>query len=502
MLYLAFCFTYLLPFLMNFNKAIFSLAFLYFFTSTLIIAQCPFIATLRTQEDVDEFVANYPNCTDFVGNFTLGYMFSSDPESDINDLSGLTQLQTIDGDLGIGKLNMLEYLDGLDNITEVTGALEIRRNANLRSLRNFSQLTFVGDHLEIKIHDSLETLIHLENIEFVGGNVDIGFNRNLQEFGSLNKLDAVNRNLTIRESPLLTKLNALSNIQVFRGQLAIDDTGLMDIDELSQLDTVDGLFSFLSLNDNPNLTSIAGLQNLDFINGSLFLDESPLVSSLTPLSNLKSINNIRVDNFGMTDLNGLQNCKIGGFIWIKENELLESLDGLMAPDTVQDYIRIENNDVLENVDALYNVQMVVDDLQVRFNSQLADCDGICPLLSTGTVGEDIFISNNLMGCNSVGDIIDGECIVSTTDRDQTSSFEFELMPNPAQDHINLSILSDWNINYQWQIITPAGSIVSESKSNAVASSQNINVADLPNGLYYLRLQSNQFQTQRNFLIIR
>lgn len=129
-------------------------------------AQCPpGDVTLTTQEEVNTFVATYPNCTEIIGSLTIGNPGST---SDVTDLTGLDALTSVGGSLDIEQNNALISLTGLDALTSLGGFLWIRYNASLTTLTGLDVLTSLDGTLRITGNASLTSLTGLENIDASG----------------------------------------------------------------------------------------------------------------------------------------------------------------------------------------------------------------------------------------------------------------------------------------------------------------------------------------------
>src|SRR5690606_39862881 len=97
---------------------LYSLFFLAFFPFLEINGQCPMgDVELLSQAEVNSFVNQYPNCTHLTGNLMLG-KFLVGPNNDINNVSGFINLNKIDGELKIGRTELVN-LNGFNNLTEV-----------------------------------------------------------------------------------------------------------------------------------------------------------------------------------------------------------------------------------------------------------------------------------------------------------------------------------------------------------------------------------------------
>src|SRR5210317_1493582 len=90
------------------------------------IAQCPDYLSLNTQQDVDDFPINYPNCTEIDG---FVHLYGED----ISNLNGLQSLTSIGGYVSINWTSLTD-LSGLDNLISIGGYLVIVQNDLLTNL--------------------------------------------------------------------------------------------------------------------------------------------------------------------------------------------------------------------------------------------------------------------------------------------------------------------------------------------------------------------------------
>jgi hypothetical protein len=106
------------------------------FSSFMIYGQCPTgDVHLSKQNEVDNFVATYPNCTEINGMFEIGTILVGD-FSDITDLSGLDDIATVNGDLSIWGNEQLTSLAGLEGLQSINGDLNLQGNDLLLAIQN------------------------------------------------------------------------------------------------------------------------------------------------------------------------------------------------------------------------------------------------------------------------------------------------------------------------------------------------------------------------------
>ena len=139
-------------------------------------------------------------------------------------------------------------------------------------------------------------------------------------------------------------------------------------------------------------TSMANITQCNVITGSLHLRYSEL-SNLNGLEQLFFIGDglYIVENPLLTSLDGLLNLSNIGGVYILENDSLENIDGFSGLSAIDGTISFENNAVLENVAGLSNLTSIGSSLNIDSNASLENLDGLSNLDSVGT---SLSISNN------------------------------------------------------------------------------------------------------------
>ncbi|MEM9836206.1 MAG: T9SS type A sorting domain-containing protein [Bacteroidota bacterium] len=171
--------------------------------------------SFSTQQEIDDFAANNPGCTEPT-NITID-------DFAISDLSGLSQITSVGGNLAIAFNDALRDLSGLNNLTSVGGNLTIVFNSSLESLSGLNNLTTVGGNLDIDSNTFLESLSDLNNLNTVGGSLDIYSNFFLESLSGLDNLNTVSGNLSIFDNDNLEDLSGLNNLTSVGGGLFVFD---------------------------------------------------------------------------------------------------------------------------------------------------------------------------------------------------------------------------------------------------------------------------------------
>ena len=138
-------------------------------------SQClPDGITFTTQEQIDNFQTDYPDCTVIEGNVEIN-------GDSISNLTGLSSITTIMGDLIING-TYLTNLEGLENLLKIRRDLIIVSNDMLINLSGFESLDSICGNLTIGWNDLLPNLSGIDSINSESiQNLYIRENNSLQE---------------------------------------------------------------------------------------------------------------------------------------------------------------------------------------------------------------------------------------------------------------------------------------------------------------------------------
>ncbi len=310
---------------------------------------------LNSQQQIDDFPTNYPGCTRVLGNIVV-------TASDLTNLDGLGQLDTIDGNFALSNLSLTSLTGlALPNLEHVGGTLNISNNGALADLNGIADWLGLSDSLYIDNNNALTDLTGFESQMLLSGFFQISNNNSL------------------------TSLTGLDNVTFFFGSLHIDN--------------------------NPALTSLAGMQSITSFNGDLEINYNTALPNLNALNGLTSLTGdlyIR-GSASLTDLSGLESLVLTiGDLGIIDNDALVSFDGINALTSVDGDLLIEDNDALVDFNSLNSLSEVEGDLVIRNNSSLTSLVGLFLLPN---IGEDLILENlpsltSLAGPNNLSTIGD------------------------------------------------------------------------------------------------
>ncbi len=405
-----------------------------------------------TQEAIDNFQTNYPDCIEIEGDVSIGTGYVTD----VSNLDGLSVLEKIDGNLEINTNENLTNLSGLDALTSIGGYLRIEYNEALTAVNGLDALETIGGGLIFYENHALTDLSGLGALTSIGGELEIGYHEALTSLTGLESVTTIG-GLDMGYANYLTDLSGLDALTTVEGNFIINDCdGIETLTGLNSLTTVNGNFS---LNALTALNSLTGLESLNTIAGKLYIGGA-VFTEFTPLTNLTTIGGgLQIGGCNnITNLSGLENLtSIGGELIISGNQFLESLTGI------------------DNID-----HQSITNLKITYNPLLTTCEvkSVCDYLvnPSGT----IWLHNNATGCGSQAEVEDA-CNASAVP-EIFSLGAFKIYPNPAEKEISI-MYNESGFHGDIKIFNQIGQIVLDIKQ----IQETINITDLEPGLYVVEV---------------
>ncbi len=378
-----------------------------------------------------QFLAEFPNCKNVYGDVEIY-------SSDYSNLTFLSNIENIYGDLLLVGNSNITSLDGLQNLKYVKGRFVVSGSSSLTSLDGIENLK-VGELFNV---DSNPLLSDISALDHSIGNPNI-FNFDNNPSVSNCTVEALciyayNPNAIIENngancsSPeaILANcsgycpsadvvINNQADVDAFAAQypycqnlpvsLTIDnDFSLIDLSGLQVITSIEG---DLIMESNASLRSLVGFENLTNIEGNLTIKSHTQLGSLDPLLSLANVGGdiLIQSNSAIKNVNGFESLSaVGGSLTILKNGNLKNLDGLTNLTSISTDLLIQENLRLENIDGLENVTSVGNDLLVEENPALTNTDGLQNLETVGNVlkifDNDKMTSVNLSALTSTGDL--------------------------------------------------------------------------------------------------
>ena len=216
------------------------------------IAQCPpGSLSLLTQAQVNQFLLDYPNCTNLNGDLYIA-------SNDVTDISAFSLIQSINGDLSFHQTNCINA--NFPNLTSVNGHIYFHQNYLLENA-NFPNL--VGTISYIYFHQNTNLI-------------------NITLCSVLNTSDY----LYFHQNSSLLSL-CLDDLISVGGHFYLLGSNLSNLSTLQNLQSIN---EYLYLVSNPNLSNCEGicmLLNNNGVNGSITISNNP--SQCSSLSEVQTV---------------------------------------------------------------------------------------------------------------------------------------------------------------------------------------------------------------------
>ncbi len=417
-------------------------------------AQCPVSdISLWTQPEVDSFPLKYPDCKKIDGNLWV-VEDSWHPGPPVENLHGLLGIDSVMGEIAIGRHKQMPNLDGLDSL------------------------------------------------RFVGGDFSIGTNEQLNSFAALHNLRRIDGELWVLNAPSLKNFHGLENL-TRAGGIRIEE---MSVESLQGFNNLRVAGSFVV--QKTGLQNMEGLEKLDSVLSQLYLGEMPRLKALNGLENLRHAESMTLNALdSLTNLHGLEGLKSGAILQFSGNKRLESLDGLENLQSLTGQfipafplklpaMFITNNPKLHDLSALDHPISMGIGIQITDNPSLSACsvEAICTLL--GQAPDTVTIIGNLANCNSDAEIL-SFCAVPTTGFSRKTGFEIFPCPISDGEPLQISLENDFLGKVRIEVLGLDGRVISVFEKGKTAHREVFEISDLPKaGPFFVRVSDGRTSSAR------
>lgn len=457
-------------------KKITSLSLLLFFCF-IGFSQCPteYIGLL-SQEEVDNFSANYPNCTELTHNLKVNGEFNS--IDNLNGLSSITSAQ----DIYIINTDLSSF-EGLHNLESIA-SLRLWANSNIHNLDGLSSL-INADIFEFFVNNNLTSLNGIDNLQSLGS-ISFFANTSLEDISQLSFLTSI-ENMTIGGNGL-TNLNGLQNLVNVNGDLNISNEQIQNFDELNNIQSINGS---LYISDNSEIENVLAFMNLESV-VDLYITNNQSLFNLSGLENLTTVSGtLRIGfNPEITNLSFVKNIISVGYLDIYENENLQTLQGIESIKHIEERLFIDSNPNLTTIEALGYMEIPsgINEVVIINNSSLEVCNNnfICSIIDDDNVSK--YFVNNAEGCNSLEEV-DESCALTFLDNYIDDPI---IYPNPVSDYFTISMDENMNL-ISSQIYSTLGELILETKKSYIS------LSSFKTGVYRLKIITDKGVFDRNII---
>ncbi|WP_196889270.1 T9SS type A sorting domain-containing protein [Aureivirga sp. CE67] len=423
--------------------------------------------TFLTQEEIDNFAIQYPNCETLKVDIEIG---SYDESSDITNLEAFSNIKKIIGDLEINNLESLINFNGFHNLEEVNGNFVIWKTSQVTNMEGFNSLTKVeyGEYFYISECENLINFQGLNSLETIkiDDDFNIEYNTSLINFQGLNNLETIKAgdDLEIYENESLINFEGLENlkylesnyIEIYNNHSLQNFIGLDNIEtfisndyfEIYENENLINFEGFENLTtmiiddfyiyNNPNLKSFKGFENITSFeeNAAINIYENQNLESLYGFNNLIVIDELYISyNENLKTLKGLDNLQQANYLTVTSNNNLDCIKDLKNLISVTD-LYIDSNNSLQSLEGLQNV--TVENLYIYDNETLSECSAICHLLNLPNVYH--YIQDNIEDCSSTSEIEENCSDNEVTYTETEINGFYDICPNTTFE--NLVILAE------------------------------------------------------------
>lgn len=340
---------------------------------------------------------NLPSLKNVAGRFRIGND-DSGPLPDEHLLLEAVSLKSLES---VGRSFKLFFCPNIKTL-DITSLKSVGEDVDIMG-GHYSDLGFVRNLKSVngifRVTGELESLDGF-GIETIGEGLYLDLS-GVTSLAPLNVLKSVPY-ISLSNGPLVTSFEGLENIS----PTAIDISGLTAVTDLSGL-PVSSTMEHLRLSGMSSLKSIEALSTLEAV-GNLYLVDCPLVSDLSPLEGLNSVDNLTLSLMeglealpqfrfssieklvlsmmsALTDISGLTSLEEAGSVQIDNIINLESLAGLENLRKITAGGLVIGNNGIKDLDPLRNLEEVIfaqqqDQILITMNSELVDYTGLADIL--------------------------------------------------------------------------------------------------------------------------
>ncbi len=409
----------------------------FFFFSFYVFAQSclPEGISLNSQEDVDKFPSDYPNCTSIQGDVVIG--------GHVYNLDSLIQLHSIEGSLTIGTPYYggpyIDDLNGLNNIEHIGGSLKFMVLNGLKDFTGLENLKEIGGDLHLYLIYGIEDFTGFDSLESIRGQFYI-YGSKIKSLSGMPLVDlSTTSSIRIYENDSLSQchaeymceylnspsgpVNIYDNAEGCNSPAEIADAcgttlsclpfgnyhfitqsqidsfssdynncqdiqGSISLGYKSTVTHVNGLMGIRSISGDlylgsDSLNSLTGLDSLETIGGSLYIGGQSRLTSLNGLEQLRKIDkNLDIVYLDIKTLDGLQQLEyIGGDTEITHNDSLISISALSKLNHIGGWFQIRRNDALTELTNMSEITSVGGSLVIDHNNELMSLEGLSELSS-------------------------------------------------------------------------------------------------------------------------
>lgn len=217
------------------------------------------------------------------------------------------------GDVFIGsQAEADQFLIDYPNCTEINGSLLFQVNSgssDLVDLTPFSNITSVLGSLQFNNNQELESIAGLENLTSVGTNINL-YNNGIQNIDPLNGIETLVGTIYIVNNPELGNLNGFASLTEMGSDIYIDNNpALVNLNGFASLTEIGG---YIYINNNSALVNLNGFASLTDMGGHIEISNNAILSDISGLENISPTWN-ETDGLIIVNNPALEVCNLPNF---------------------------------------------------------------------------------------------------------------------------------------------------------------------------------------------
>ena len=425
--------------------------------------------TVSTQAQVNALRTTLAGKTIIVGNVIIGYT-SGRTQSNITDLTPLSNIIRIRGNLIMSRNRQLANLNGLHNLQTIAmgnfdletnnrltrldfpalhtieGYFRIWDNAQLTTLGNFPALQSIEGHFRVWDNDRLTTLGNFSALRSISEYFSVFENNRLTTLGNFPALTNIglgfynvfvpslarnlnNVSVVVEYNPKLSDDLVRSELMKFfpggssavRGHIFINrikkrtyfgDITVRTQAELNALFTtligIDTIDGDLTIGYSSSITDLIALSNISHITGNLIIERNRRLVNLTDLNNLQTIGGY-VDvnnNLFITALNFSKLQTVRGYVEVNNNSRLTTLGNFSKLQTMGRFFRVWENNRLTTLGNFSALRSIGEHFSVFENDRLTTLGNLSALTSIGIGFYNVYVPTLFRKLNRVSLVVE------------------------------------------------------------------------------------------------
>ena len=255
--------------------------FILFFQLSILASQdcLPQGISFKTQQEVNDFKKNYPDCSRILGDVRIGED-SNDPPWYFDSLSNV---KNFGNNFIVYQADLMRDFRGLQNLENIVGILDLSYAGSILNITGLEGLQSVGGI--IMKGNGVRNFNGLQNLKEITGTLNVE-DSEIRNFNNLNSLEQIGGDFTIINNQTIRNFEGLEQLEIIAGNFNLENTSIINLQGLESLEEIGNNFYLFQ---NFSLDNFEGANQLTGIGGSLLVNQSENLKSTKGFPRLESI---------------------------------------------------------------------------------------------------------------------------------------------------------------------------------------------------------------------